>query len=72
MELETEANMFIIIGDYNINPLNTELFNLNFQPLEVASRYRDPQPEVTKNYSNCLNISQNIHDYRRFETYPFF
>ena len=32
-----------------INPLNTELFNLNFQSLEVVSRYRDTQLQVTEN-----------------------
>ena len=28
---------------------STEPINLNFQPLEVVSCYRDPQPQVTKN-----------------------
>ena len=27
------------------------LLYLNFQPLEVVSRYRDPQPQVAENYS---------------------
>ena len=26
------------------------LFHLNFQPLEVVSRYRDPQLQVAENY----------------------
>ena len=26
-------------------------FNLIFQPLELVSRYRDPQPQVVENYS---------------------
>ena len=26
-----------------------KFFNLNFQPLEVVSRYRDPQLQVTEN-----------------------
>ena len=28
-----------------------KLIYLNFQPLEVVSRYRDPQPQVVENYS---------------------
>ena len=31
------------------NPQSTELRKLNFQPLEVVSRYRDQQLRVTKN-----------------------
>ena len=27
-----------------LNPLTSKLFNLNFHPLEVVSRWRDPQP----------------------------
>ena len=27
-----------------------KLNNLNFQPLEVVSRYRDPQLQVAENY----------------------
>ena len=29
----------------------TKLIYLNFQPLEVVSRYRDSQPQVVENYS---------------------
>ena len=36
-------------------PLSTHILltkiDLNFQPLEVVSRYRDPQPQVVENYS---------------------
>ena len=28
--------------------------NLNFNPLEVVSRYRDPQLQVGENYSHCF------------------
>ena len=34
------------------NPLIAKLFNLNFQPLEVVSRWRDPQLQVSENYSD--------------------
>ena len=30
-------------------PLAAKLFNLNFHPLEVVSRWRDPQLQVSKN-----------------------
>ena len=33
---------------------------LNFHPLEVVSRYRDTQLQVTKNYSFLFNLSTNI------------
>ena len=35
-----------------INPLPAKLFNLNFHPLEVVSRWRDPQLQVIENYSD--------------------
>ena len=40
----------------NINPYPAKLINLNFQPLEVVSRYRDPQPQVVENYSYLFNL----------------
>ena len=36
----------------NINPLTAKLFILNFHPLEVVSRWRDPQLQVSENYSD--------------------
>ena len=33
----------------SINPLTAKLFNLNFHPLEVVSRWRDPQLQVSEN-----------------------
>ena len=30
------------------NSLTAKLFNLNFQPLEVVSRWRDPQLQVSE------------------------
>ena len=32
-------------------------------------RYRDPKPQVTKNWLDLKKISRNLHDYRGFETY---
>ena len=34
------------------NPLTAKLLNLNFHPLEVVSRWRDPQLQVSENYSD--------------------
>ena len=34
------------------NPLTAKLFNLNFHPLEVVSRWRDTQLQVSVNYSD--------------------
>ena len=36
---------------YNLT-LKSESYNLNFYPLEVVSRYRDPQLQVGKNYKH--------------------
>ena len=42
-----------------INPLTAKLNNLNFRPLEVVSRYRDPQLQVGDNYSCLFNLRPN-------------
>ena len=34
-----------------LNPSTAKLCNLNFHPLEVVSRWRDPQLQVSENYS---------------------
>ena len=36
----------------SFNPSTAKLFNLNFHPLEVVSRWRDPQLQVSENYSD--------------------
>ena len=33
---------------------------LNFRPLDIVSRYRDPQSQVVENYSYLLNLRPNI------------
>ena len=40
-----------------LNPFPAKLIYLNFHPLEVVSRYCDPQPEVAENYSCNLNTN---------------
>ena len=42
--------MYCYISD-QINPYPAKIIYLNFQPLEVVSRYRNPQPQVVENYS---------------------
>ena len=37
------------------SPLTAKLFNCNFRPLEVVSRRRDPQLQVSENYSDLTN-----------------
>ena len=39
------------VTSYSFNPLTARLLNLNFHPLEVVSRWRDPQLQVSENYS---------------------
>ena len=41
-----------------MKPYPDELIYLNFQLLEVVSRYRDPQ--VAENYSDLFNLSTNM------------
>ena len=43
-----------------VNPYPAKLIHLNFQPLEVVSRYRDTQFQVAENYSYLFNLSTNI------------
>ena len=35
-----------------VSPSTAKLINLNFHPLEVVSRLRDPQLQVSENYSD--------------------
>ena len=53
LELNDISNKYTIMQAISTsiphNPQSTELFNLNFQSLEVVSRYRDPQLQVTEN-----------------------
>ena len=42
------------------NPLTAKLFNLNFHPLEVVSRCRDPQLQVSENYSDLTKWGPTI------------
>ena len=53
LQLRVEADWhyvlhFTVTKLFNLYP--AKLNNLNFQPLEVVSRYRDPQLQVAENY----------------------
>ena len=55
--------VFIELCVNNLNLLNlkrAELNNLNFYPLEVVSRYRDPQLQVSENYPYLFIVRSNI------------
>ena len=43
------------------NPYSDKLIYLNFQPLDVVSHYRDPQPQVVENYLYLFNFRPNIY-----------
>ena len=46
-----------------LNPLTAKLFNLNFHPLEVVSRWRDPQLQVSENYSDLTKWRSSVFKY---------
>ena len=43
-----------------VNPLTAKLFNFNFHPLEVVSRWRDPQLQVDENYSDLTRWNSTL------------
>ena len=45
---------------YGFNPYPAKLISSNFHPLEVVSRYRDPQLQVGENYSYLFNLRPTI------------
>ena len=46
-----------------LNPLTAKLFDLNFHPLEVVSRWRDPQLQVSENYSDLTKWRSSVFKY---------
>ena len=52
MTLFWQLHMWNIHNPGFLNPLTAKLFNQTFHPLEVVSRWRDPQLQVSKNYSD--------------------
>ena len=53
---------YLIISNI-INPLIAKLFNLNFHPLEVMSRCRDQQLQVSENYSDLTKWRSTVFKY---------
>ena len=51
------------ISNCLFTPFPAELPYLNFHPLEIVSRYRDPQLQVAENYSYLFNFIPNINKY---------
>ena len=45
---------------HSTNPLTAKLFNLNLHPLEVVSRWRDPQLQASENYSDLTKCTWTI------------
>ena len=52
------VSVFILVWAINLYP--AKLNNLNFHPLEVVSRYRDPQLQVAENYCYLFNLTPKI------------
>ena len=46
---------------FSVNPYPAKVIYLNFHSHEVVSRYRDPQPHVSENYSYLFNMGPNIY-----------
>ena len=46
-----------------LNPLTAKLFNLNFHPHDVVSRWRDPQLQVSENYSVLTKWRSTVFKY---------
>ena len=60
------ADLDIIDRDLGINPLTAKLFNLNFHPLELVSRWRDSQlqvGEIIQIWQNGGHLFSNIADW---------
>ena len=51
INMDINANENALTKYVVINPLTAKLFNWNFHPLEVVSRWRDPQLQVGEIYS---------------------
>ena len=47
----------------HLNPLTAKLFDLNFHPLEVVSRWRDPQLQVSENCSDLTIWRSTVFKY---------
>ena len=57
--------IIIKVWEVAINPLTAKLFNCNFHPREIVSRWRDPQLQVSENYSDLTKWRLTICKYNR-------
>ena len=55
-----------------INPLTAKLFSLNFHPLEVVLRWRDPQLQVSENCSDLTKWRSTVFKYCWFMSHFIF
>ena len=55
-----------------VNPLPAELFNLNFHQLEVVSRWRDLQLQLSENYSDLTKWRSTVFKYCWLMSYCIF
>ena len=46
-----------------VNPFTAKLFNLNFHPHKVVSRWRDLQLQVSENYSDLAKWRSTVFKY---------
>ena len=53
----------LISSGRQFSPLTVKFFNLNFHPLEVLSRWRDPQLQVGGNYSYLTKLTSTVFKY---------
>ena len=56
----TKKTFFTSLQTKILNPLTAKLSNLNFHPLEVVSRWRDPQLQVSENYSDLTKWRSTV------------
>ena len=52
-----------MIIEAHVNPCPAKLSNFNFNPVEVVSRYRDPQLQLCENYSYLFILMPIICNY---------
>ena len=50
-------------GEVIFNPLTARLFNLDFHLLEIVSRRRDPQLQVSENHSDLTKWRSTVFKY---------
>ena len=57
-ETQFQVGEFLLMQRFN--PLTANSFNWNFHPLEVVSRWRDSQLQVSENYSDLTKLKSTI------------